>query len=148
MKIRNSLKFRFLYTALTLSLVLTACSGDDDEAVKDLIKPTGTITMPLEGETFLRGSSIIFEGTFSDDVELAHCELSLSKLKSLKGWDIPWTPESDLVHLQGTEDEVSAYQAFKQVIPSDIMSGDYVLNAKLVDEAGNYIVYSVNVKIY
>lgn len=147
MKFKNYFRSIVLCSVLTLSLLLTACSGDEDENTRDLVKPTGTIIMPLEGDVFLRGSSIIFEGVFYDDVELAHCELTLSKLKSLKGWDIPWTPEHDLIHIQGQEDEVSAYQAFQQVIPLDIMSGEYILNAKVVDEAGNYINYNVNIKI-
>lgn len=147
MKMINIFKFAVLCAALTLSLAFTGCSGDDDGGAKDLIKPVGTITLPVEGETFLRGASIIFEGTFSDNVELANCELSLSKLKSLKGWDIPWVPANDMMFLQGKEDEVSAYQSFKQAIPLDIMSGDYVFNAKLVDVAGNYIVYSINITI-
>ena len=88
-----------------------------------------------------------FTGSSFDDHMLASCDVSIVSLKSLKGFDDPWMPNVDMIMLEGEEDEVTAHQVFKQAIPMDIMSGEYSLTFKVVDEAGNYTDYPVNITI-
>lgn len=130
---------------LLLAFALTSCS--DDDPVKDVIKPTAVITNPVSGSTFQRGASIILDATFMDDMALESCELSLESLKSLKGFDDPWQPDVDKVMIEGEEDEVASHQIFKQSIPMDIMSGNYSLIIKVVDAAGNFTDYPVDIII-
>ncbi len=137
---------QLIYSLSIIGLVLlSAC--EKDEEVKDIIKPNCSIVKPTDDALFFRGSSIIFEGYFTDDIELGSCELFLTTLKATKGWDDPWTPLVDRIELSGTKADISAYQVFKDIIPQDIMSGDYILNIKVSDKAGNFSMYTVNIYI-
>jgi len=135
----------FTIIPLLVALALVSCSKDDP--VKDITKPTAVISNPVEGSIFQRGASIILDATFMDDHMLASCDVSIVSLKALKGFDDPWMPNVDVIILEGEEDEVTAHQVFKQAIPMDIMSGEYSLTFKVVDEAGNYTDYPVNITI-
>lgn len=138
------MKLNNLYCVISLILLMSFAACSEDEELIDLVKPTATINQPAKGTLYYRGSSIVFEANFVDDVALAYCEVSLV---TLKGWDVPWEPMVDKVVLSGTHDEVSAYQIFKETIPMDIMSGKYAINIKVVDVAGNYNMYSADIEI-
>ena len=128
-----------------VALVLIGCSKDS--SFKDVTKPTAVIINPVNKTIFKRGASIILDATFLDDYMLKTCEVSLSSLKALKGFDDPWIPELDIIMIEGEEDKVASHQIFKQAIPVDIMTGDYSLIIKVVDAAGNYTEYPVDITI-
>lgn len=140
---KMNIKSLFLIAAMSLS-VFTGCSKDDEKEVKDLIKPNCDLTQPTDGLVIQRGNSLIFEGYFTDDNNLKSCEFTLT---TLKGWDVPWEPVMDIIELSGTEQNITGYQVFKETVPVEIMSGDYTLNIRVNDEAGNYNIYSVGIVI-
>ncbi len=118
---------------IVLSFVLVSCSDDES---KDRTAPFGTIQSPVNGKLFMRGQSLIVNGVFTDDRELSHVTVSVGALKAVKGIDTPWA-DSETIELKGKEQILTSYQLFGDMIPSDIMSGEYYLNFLIVDKALN-----------
>lgn len=137
--------FKSFSIALFSLLVITACSKSEGEGT-DLTKPTAVIELDREDNVFSPGSSIVINGDFTDDVELKECQITLASLKSLKGVDLPWEPETYKIYLSGKEDAVSGQQIF-DVIPVDIMYGEYQITFKVLDASNNYSQYTQDIVI-
>lgn len=129
---------------LTL-MAVTSCSKGDDEGA-DLTKPTAVIELDRDNNVYGSGSSIVINGDFTDDVELKECQVTLTFLKSSKGVDLAWEPETYKIKLTGKEDAVAGQQIF-EVIPLDIMYGEYQVTFKVLDTSNNYSQYTFDIVI-
>ena len=130
---------------LLLITVMPACSDDDDDD-KDITAPVITVLKPAASDQYLRGGVIIINADLADDVALKEMELSLMAIKALKGIDTPWSPEIQRVPLSGKTQQIRNVMVFTE-IPSDIMSGSYILMIKVTDEAGNHVNKNVPITI-
>lgn len=124
-------------------LLLASCSKDDPT---DTNVPKATFASPVDATKYDRGQSVICSAVFEDDRELSHVDVTISALKSLKGWDDPWQAH-ETIELSGKRMELSAYQIFGEAIPFDIMSGNYQLEFIVVDKALNYSAYTFNINV-
>ncbi len=129
---------------LLLPLML-ACEKDENE---DTTPPVADVALPTDNTLYYRGNTLMFTGYFSDDVELKECTFYLAQgLKAARGWDSPWQPDAQTFQLSGTEDTLVEQYLFELMIPSDIMSGDYVLTILTVDKALNYCTTEIPISI-
>ncbi|TLX78382.1 DUF4625 domain-containing protein [Labilibacter sediminis] len=127
---------------LVLSGIIFSCKKDETE---DTTSPTAKIILPEVNTEYLRGSTLMFSATFSDDIQLKECTVYITE--GLKGWDDPWNPEEETFPLSGTQDEISNQYLFATTIPNSIKSSNYILVILVVDQALNYSRYEVPIKI-
>lgn len=129
---------------LTTVLLLSSC-GSDSEGV-DLIKPTADISLTRESGVYSPGSSILIDATFMDDTALKECQVTIASLRSLKGWNTDWDVEMHKISLSGKEMNLTGTRILED-IPVDIYYGDYQLSFKVLDEANNYTIYTIDITI-
>ncbi len=134
---------RILY--ILMAVVLLASCGSDDEGV-DLTKPTADIRLTRESGVYSPGASILIDADFSDDKALKECQVTIVSARSLKGWDTDWDVEADKLKLSGTEYSLSGTRVLED-IPVDIYYGEYQLSFKVLDEANNYSIYTIDIVI-
>ncbi|MBS2210162.1 DUF4625 domain-containing protein [Carboxylicivirga mesophila] len=135
--------FYLICTLATCFLLMVSCSKDDPA---DTTAPMASFSSPVEATKYVRGQSLICNAVFEDNDELSHVDISISSLKSLKGYNDPWLA-SESVELTGKTSELSAYQVFGEAIPFEIMSGEYMLEFTVFDKALNYSTYKFNVTV-
>ncbi len=136
----NNIKSIFLSLMLLTAL---ACSEDEDR-----MSPIAEVVTPANGTHYYRGENIFLNAVFSDDNSgLKKCSIDVVGLKALKGWDDPWTPETEVIDLAGLNKEVKDHIIFNGAIPLDIMSGNYVLNFRVEDQEGNLAQFSRQIYI-
>lgn len=135
---------KFISIPIFVLTLLTACGGDDESV--DLVKPTATIALDRANNIYMPMSSIVIDGSFSDDTELAECQVNITGISGLKGFELDWEPETYKIPLAGTEVTLSGQQIFT-AIPVDIRYGDYQLSFKVIDAAGNYSIYTQDIVI-
>jgi len=147
---------------ITFSLIafLAACSSNDDtDQTQPTIADAGKLTCPTDCYECLRGETIEFCYTFSDDVELGNfnieihnnfdhhthstssveCELSEKKVAQNA-----WVYNQDF----SIPDGQTVYTPNISIsIPTDIDTGDYHFMIRLTDKAGWQQLRSVAIKI-
>ncbi len=141
---------------LMILLLSVACSKDDD-ASKDLEKPTAEISLvntiaidsSMEIDTeltqmYLMGTSIVINATFFDNAALQKCEITISPIRALKGVDTDWDYAEDQISLSGTSYTIEKREILG-TIPVNIYEGDYRIFFKVLDEENNYTSYSEDV---
>lgn len=137
---KSSIKALLVVLIVVLS---TNCTKDEDRT-----SPLVDIATPAIAADYIRGGNIYFNAIFTDDDSgLKECIVSLSHLKATRGWEDPWMPEEEIISLSGKKQELDQHIIFNQSIPFDVMSGYYVLNIRVVDNAGNISQYSRNFNI-
>ncbi len=147
----NSLKYlipgniRWILTNVMVVVLLMSCAKDYDD-IKDLIKPTAQIELVNSNGRFLAGSSIVINGSFSDNEALKACEITINSNRNLKGFDVDWDYDEDKIELSGKEDFVEMRQVLP-VIPVDIYYGEYILSFKVIDQANNFSEYKFDIVI-
>ncbi|MCU4155053.1 DUF4625 domain-containing protein [Carboxylicivirga sp. A043] len=132
------------YIAIGILAMFAACSSDSDSV--DLEKPTAIIQLEKEDGVYGPGHSIIINASFMDNEALKECQVSIASQRSLKGWDTDWDVEMHKINLSGTEMQLSATRVLED-IPTDIYYGDYQLSFKVLDEANNYNIYTIDITI-
>lgn len=145
--LKNSIMIHTIkYLAIIcISLLALSSCGSDDEAV-DLTKPTADISLTRESGIYSPGSSILINADFTDDKALKECQVSITSLRSLKGWDTDWDVEMYKISLSGKEMTVKGTRVLED-IPFDIYYGDYQLTFKVLDESNNYNIYTIEITI-
>ncbi|MCG8578270.1 MAG: DUF4625 domain-containing protein [Bacteroidales bacterium] len=134
---------RFL--SMLIAVVLLSSCGSDDESV-DLIKPTADIRLTRESGFYTPGSSILIDAEFTDDKALKECQVTIASARSLKGWDTDWDAEMDKILLNGQDFSLNGTRVLED-IPVDIYYGEYQLSFKVLDEANNYSIYTIDIVI-
>jgi len=139
------MKNKLLIVLVFLIPLIAAC---EKEEVKDLVPPEANVSLPTNNTTYYRGNTLMFTGSFTDDVALKECTFYLSPgLKATRGWDDPWQPNAQTFPLSGKSDELIEQHLFELTIPNDIMSGNYVLKVLAVDQALNYSTTEIPIEI-
>ena len=79
---RTSIKYLISVSFLiaTISGCKKGAGTDPDPVVPDTTKPTITIIRPTAGQSFVAGNTIMFQTTFSDNIELKSYEIMVSKV--------------------------------------------------------------------
>ncbi|MCR5695959.1 MAG: DUF4625 domain-containing protein [Marinilabiliaceae bacterium] len=148
---------------LPLSLIIfgTACSSDNDNVDSTLptICEAGEQTCPTECYECLRGESIDFCYTFTDDIELGNFNIEIHnnfdhhthstssvecELDEKKSAVNAWVYNQDY----SIPDGLTTYTPnVSIVIPTDIDTGDYHFMIRLTDKAGWQQLRSVAIKV-
>jgi hypothetical protein len=78
------IKRNYLIVVNILILILLGCKKGDSTApepvISDTTKPIITIIKPTPGQSFIPGSTIAFQATFSDNEKLKSYEIAISNL--------------------------------------------------------------------
>ncbi|MBS2100393.1 DUF4625 domain-containing protein [Carboxylicivirga linearis] len=135
---------KILSISLLITSLLSACGKEEESA--DLTKPTAVITLDRDNHFFSPMSSIVINGSFSDNKELKECQVTISSLKSSRGFDLDWEPETYKIPLSGTEMTITGQQIFT-IIPVDIKYGEYQITFKVLDTSDNYNFYTQDIVI-
>jgi hypothetical protein len=143
MKINWSLNIALLIVVF----YTVSCTGDDNNDGPDTIKPQAEIISPEQDQLIIKGGPLIFSARFTDNRELAKCEISLLSLKSAAGIDEPWTPVMEMITLSGQQQQIEERHLFQQAVPADILGGSYNLLVDVYDEAGNTSSYNIDIII-
>ncbi len=148
---------------LPLSLIIfgTACSSDNDNVDSTLptICEAGEQTCPTDCYECLRGESIDFCYTFTDDIELGNFNIEIHnnfdhhthstssvecELDEKKSAVNAWVYNQDY----SIPDGLTTYTPnVSIVIPTDIDTGDYHFMIRLTDKAGWQQLCSVAIKV-
>ncbi|MBP5419193.1 MAG: DUF4625 domain-containing protein [Bacteroidales bacterium] len=148
---------------LPLSLIIfgTACSSDNDNVDSTLptICEAGEQTCPTDCYECLRGESIDFCYTFTDDIELGNFNIEIHnnfdhhthstssvecELDEKKSAVNAWVYNQDY----SIPDGLTTYTPnVSIVIPTDIDTGDYHFMIRLTDKAGWQQLRSVAIKV-
>ncbi|WP_430814443.1 DUF4625 domain-containing protein [Carboxylicivirga sp. RSCT41] len=139
------MKYVTRFLSILLAVVLMSSCGSDDESV-DLTKPTADIRLTRESGAYSPGSSILIDADFADNKALKECQVTIASTRSLKGWDTDWDAEMDKIVLNGTDFSLKGTRVLED-IPVDIYYGEYRLSFKVLDEANNYSIYSIDIVI-
>jgi hypothetical protein len=128
-----------LYSLFFTILVLAGCNKKSAPEEPDSTKPGFTITEPQSGNVLSKSGEILLSGTFTDNDGLKKCTLSLS-YNGEKGVSIVepvWEPEDDVIIMSGTEYTLTDKNIFGEAIPSDILTGSYIIDVSVEDISGN-----------
>lgn len=123
------------------TVLITACGSSNDEKPKDTEKPVivdpSTPSTDVDNPTkFTQSGMVKYTGTFTDNEALKQVTFSLSSLKTANGTDDPaWAPAA--VNLPLEDKEAMVDQQIFEDIPTNIYTGDYLLNIVCTDVAGN-----------
>ena len=148
---------------LPLSLIIfgTACSSDNDnvDSTVPTICEAGEQTCPTDCYECLRGESIDFCYTFTDDIELGNFNIEIHnnfdhhthstssvecELDEKKSAVNAWVYNQDY----SIPDGLTTYTPnISIVIPTDIDTGDYHFMIRLTDKAGWQQLRSVAIKV-
>lgn len=137
-------KIKYYAIACWLALIGISCSEKED-TVEEV--PAAQIEMPVEGQVYQRGGTIMLTADFESKVGLKECTAYLKEAQSLKGWDDAWTPEQTIALNKEMSDRIENQWLFEPHIPFDIKSGDYIFTLLVVDTNLNYTSYEIPVTI-
>lgn len=138
-------KLRYYALAFWLVLIGMSCSDKDDSTLDNV--PVAVIEKPAEGQLYQRGSTIMLTADFESGTGLKECTAYLKELKSLKGWDDPWTPEQTIILNEQMTYRIENQWLFEPTIPFDIKAGDYAFVLLVVDSDLNYSSYEIPIII-
>ncbi len=141
------------------ALLFSSCGGSDkkDETPEDTTPPTISTSIPNFSEnTFGDDQYIRYEGTFTDDIELAKVVFTLTNSKGevvaqniqIKGVENdPWTPNAFSVDLDG-----KSYNYIGNVFENPFDSnaywtGSYILTVVVEDESGNSVSEMISINL-
>lgn len=147
------MKIRLVYLfSLSVTLVLTACS-DDDDIIVDTQAPVIEINNPTEGQAISPGSVIHFDADFTDNVELSsykidvhnafdghsHQTRTMAVSSGDDSQDNPWN-YNEVFSIESGQDNFHAHEHIS--IPTEIngqpvSQGHYHFGVFLTDAAGN-----------
>lgn len=131
---------KYIYQSIVLSIAIlfTACSSDDDNALDNEV-PTITINVPQQEQHFDLGGKIMLNIELEDNIALSAYRLNIHQASDghthgvvtmNEAWEynenttLENSPQSFLV-----EDEIN--------IPADIAEGDYHFGIIVLDNSGN-----------
>jgi hypothetical protein len=120
-----------------------ACS---EEETTEPALPTAVVETPVDGQVFMRGSTLMLTADFTAEAGLKECTVYLKEASQLKGWDDPWTPEQT-IPLDGKNQRIENQYLFEPSIPTDIKSTDYILVVLVVDSNLEYATYEIPITI-
>ncbi|WP_010424488.1 DUF4625 domain-containing protein [Anaerophaga thermohalophila] len=153
---KNSLVFLFL---TFFSVLFVACGSDDDDddnnvETRDTEKPQIQLTLPAEGDEYVREvQSILINGTLTDNQALDTCYVFLSYTQksasgSLKSIDDPNPFDRGPVgySLSGKEHTFTNEDPFGS-IDADSKPGEYIFSITVKDAAGNEASEDITISI-
>lgn len=123
---------------LSLALLLTACSSDDDQTL-DSQAPTITINTPAENQAFESGEKMTLDIDLEDDLALAAYRLNIHQASGGHTHNITTMNEAWEFNKNVTLD--NAPQTFKVEdeidIPDNLEEGNYHFGIIVLDNSGN-----------
>ena len=130
-----NLKKLILSMALVGLVMMTGCNPDDEE------NPVINLFKPVEGSTFVGGTVIPFEATFTDDVELKNYQIDIHQ--NFEGGVLDaWTYD-----VTNQLDNASKAETADCNLAEDINSGEYVFRVFCRDQALNEVETQVLINI-
>ena len=125
-------KIKFSLIVSLIALLSFSC-GDDGKEDVDTTKPEVTIQTPSENDEYAVGETISLTATFTDNVELKNCTVSISQIQG-NGDGSPWKPSSMNITLSGKSQSVNNQTLFGGAIPN-CQAGTYKIKIEVSDNA-------------
>jgi len=140
---------RFLPFLLITVFAFASCNKGAGPEENDTTKPELTVTKPQQGAVFSKSSDILLSGSFSDNIELERCTISLSYSgqKNVSIVETAWEPADDVISLSGPEYALMDRKIFGESIPSDILAGNYAITVTVTDNSGNIAASTIEITI-
>ncbi len=156
------MKYSTIYSIMLLC-ALSACSGSDDDAPKDMQEPViseqGITANPIDCQQYHKGDVIPFHYLMTDNQELGNYNIEIHNnfdhhTHSTSSTECPMDAKKDPVKPWVYNKDFSipagqrSYDARHDIqIPDDIDTGDYHFMIRLTDRAGWQQLHAVSIKI-